>query len=79
MGVGNFEAEHAHPDPLARHGCLDGQRNLLRKGAEACVGSIVKIEDIVILHIPRNHESMALDERIDVEEGVEVLAFRHLV
>ena len=75
----NFEAEHAYTYSLARYGCLDGQRNLLRKGAEACIGSVVQIEDIVILHIPRNHESMALDERIDVEEGVEILAFRHLV
>lgn len=79
MGMRNLETQHAYTHPLARNGRLNRQRNLLCKSAEARVCSVIEIEDIVILHISRNHESMPLHERIDVEECVEILILRNLV
>ena len=51
----------------------------MRASDEAFVGLLVKIEDIVILHILRDHERVTLGERRDVEESVIFLILCHLV
>ena len=75
----HFHAENSHTYPLARHSRLNRLGNLSCKCTEACVCLLVKVEDVVILYVPRDHEGVSLRHRGDIEECVEFLALRHFV
>ena len=77
VGVGNFHPEHRNADALAGHRGLQGRRHLAGKSPQAGVGTFVKMEDVVVLHIARNDQGVAFGEGVNVQKGVELIVLRH--
>ena len=78
MGVGHFEAEHGHAHLAAGEGGLDGLCHALGEDRHAGYFGVVKVEVVVYL-AARYYECVALCQRIDVEEGVELVILGALV
>ena len=79
MSVRNFHSQNCNTDSLARHCCLQSLSDLARKCTKAHISSLIKVEDIIILYILRDHESVSLCHRSDIQKGVEIIISRHFI
>ena len=79
MGVGHLHTEHGDAHPLAGHGGLQGLCYLAGKNPQALIGSLIQIEDLVVLAVLGNHQCVAQRERADIQESIVILALGDLV
>ena len=79
VGMGNLHAENGHTDPLAGNSLTEGDGHLAGEGRQTGIGLLVQMEDIVILDMLGDDEGMALGQRSDVQEGIEVFVLRTFV
>ena len=78
VGMGHFEAEHHLGHLLAGEGCADGFGDTL--GEDLKLGQLVVLHVEDVIHFPtRDDQRMGLDDGVDVEESIKLIAFRTLV
>ena len=78
MCVGHFQSEHDLSDLLTGECLLDGHGHALGKLLITSEFGIVHIEEIVHL-TTGNDQRMALHQRIDIEESIELLVLCTLI
>ena len=79
MGMRDLKTEDGNADSLARDSRLDCSCNLLGEGAKTQIGLVLESEDIILLRILGNYQSVSLGKRIDIQESVEIIVLRYLV
>ena len=76
--VAHFETDDTLSHLFTWDGLLDGHSHLLGKDLQAGQLLVGEVEDIVHLAL-RDHQSVALGQRADVQEGIVMLVLCNLV
>lgn len=76
--VRHLQTDDGHPYPFAGQGFLEGHRHLLGKDHHGGNFIVVEMKDIVNFPLG-DDQRVAFCDRVDVEEGEEMLVFRNLV
>ena len=77
MSVRDFHPEHRNPYALARDGGLHSDSHLAGKSPELPVEFRLQIENVIVLDVLGDYQSMALCKRVNIQKGVEPVVLRH--
>jgi len=79
MGMGDLETKDGDADPLAGDSRPDCGCDLLGESAKTQICLVIESEDIILLRILGDYQSVSLGKGIDIQESVEIIVLRYLV